>query len=123
MFSCGLSGVNDEKSARASAVGRSSGGVVPYRHAMADVLAETLDVLARRGTLAVFAALQGGSLTERALEARLRTYAPSVIAQRVADLRRVGAIEVVPENGDLRLSPRGRRLQGLLDQLGRWADG
>ena len=86
-----------------------------------DPLADVLDVLARRGALPVFRALVSGSLGERALEARLKAYAPSVVAQRVADLRRVGAVEVVPENGDLRLSPRGRRLQGLLDQLARWA--
>jgi DNA-binding HxlR family transcriptional regulator len=84
-------------------------------------LAETLDVLARRGTLAVFEALTGGSLSERAVEARLRAYAASVVAQRVADLRRIGAVEVVPETGELRLSPHGRRLQGLLDQLARWS--
>jgi DNA-binding HxlR family transcriptional regulator len=85
--------------------------------------AEVLDVLARRGALAAFEALTGGPATERALATRLRAYAPSVVAQRVADLRRIGAVEVVPETGDLRLSPRGRRLQGLLDQLGRWAEG
>ena len=85
--------------------------------------APVLDVLARRGALAVFEALTGGAVTERALTVRLHAYAPSVVAQRVADLRRLGAVEVVPENGDLRLSPRGRRLQGLLDQLGRWSEG
>lgn len=84
-------------------------------------LGEVVDVLARRGALAVFRALQNGALGERALEARLRTYAASVVAQRVSDLRRIGAVEVVPESGDLRLSPRGRRLQGLLDQVRKWA--
>jgi DNA-binding HxlR family transcriptional regulator len=88
-----------------------------------DPLAGVLDVLARRGALAVFRALTGGPVTERALAARLRSYAPSVVAQRVADLRRLGAVEVVPETGDLRLSPPGRRLQGLLDALERWAPG
>jgi DNA-binding HxlR family transcriptional regulator len=86
-----------------------------------DPLAETLDVLARRGALAVFRELTGGSLSEHAVEVRLKAYAPSVVTQRLADLRRIGAVEVVPETGDVRLSPHGRRLQGLLDQLGRWA--
>jgi DNA-binding HxlR family transcriptional regulator len=80
-----------------------------------------VDVLARRGALEVFAALTGGTVPERALPARLRSFAPSVVTQRVADLRRIGAVEDVPETGDLRLSPRGRRLQGLVDQLARWA--
>ncbi|HEU0130203.1 MAG TPA: hypothetical protein VFQ85_04335 [Mycobacteriales bacterium] len=88
-----------------------------------DALAGTLDVLARRGALAVFRALTGGALGERALAARLHGFAPSVVTQRVHDLRRIGVVEVVPENGDLRLSPRGRRLQGLLDQLERWSAG
>jgi DNA-binding HxlR family transcriptional regulator len=86
-----------------------------------DPLGEVLDVLARRGALDAFRALTGGNVTERALESRLRGYAPSVVAQRVADLRRIGAVEVVPETGDLRLSPQGRRLQGLLDSVERWA--
>lgn len=90
---------------------------------MDDALAETVDVLARRGALAVFQTLTGGALDERALATRLRAYAPSVVAQRVADLRRLDVVEVVPESGDLRLSPRGRRLQGVLDQLDRWASG
>ena len=87
----------------------------------ADAVDDVLDVLARRGALSVFRSLVHGALGERALEARLKAYAPSVVAQRVADLRRLGVVEVVPENGDLRLSPRGRRLQGLLDQIERWA--
>ena len=88
---------------------------------MTDPLDAVLDVLARRGALDVFRTLAGGSLDERALAVRLKAYAASVVTQRVADLRRIGAVEVVPETGDLRLSPDGRRLQGLLDQLGRWA--
>lgn len=88
---------------------------------MEDPLADVLDVLARRGTLEVFRALTGGSVVERALPSRVRGIAASVVAQRVADLRRIGAVEVVPETGDLRLSPHGRRLQGLLDSVERWA--
>jgi DNA-binding HxlR family transcriptional regulator len=88
-----------------------------------DPLADVLDVLARRGALDVFRTLTGGPLGERALATRLRSYAPSVVAQRVADLRRLDVVEVVPENGDLRLSPHGRRLQGVLDQLDRWSSG
>jgi len=86
-----------------------------------DPLADVLDVLARRGALEVFRALTGAHVTERGLPARVRGVAPSVVAQRVADLRRIGAVEVVPETGDLRLSPQGRRLQGVLDSLERWA--
>ena len=88
---------------------------------MSGSVEKVVDVLARRGSLAVFRALEHGALGEHALEARLRAYNPSVVAQRVSDLRGIGAVEVVPENGDLRLSSEGRRLQGLLDQLDAWA--
>jgi DNA-binding HxlR family transcriptional regulator len=83
---------------------------------------EVLDVLARRGCLALFDALTGPALTERAIVSRLAHVNPSVVVQRLNDLQRLGVVEVVPESGDYRLSPRGRRLQGLLDQLGRWAE-
>ena len=87
----------------------------------ASPLARTVEVLARRGTLDVLSALHGGAVPERALVRRLNTLAPSVVRQRVAELRRLGAVEEVPENGELRLSPDGRRLQDLLRRLDEWA--
>ena len=84
---------------------------------------EVLDVLARRGALELFEALTGPALSERAAISRLPHLNPSVVVQRLNDLQRLGVVEVVPESGELRLSPHGRRLQGLLDQLGRWAEG
>jgi DNA-binding HxlR family transcriptional regulator len=80
-----------------------------------------VQVLARRGALDVFVTLQGGALSARALERRLGSIDDSVVRQRLADLRRLGAVEEVPETGDLRLSPDGRRLQDLLIRLDRWA--
>lgn len=89
--------------------------------AVGSPLGRTLDVLARRGTLEVFQALEGGPVAQRALARRLGALADSVVVQRVEDLRRIGVLETVPESGDLRLSARGRRLQGVLDALGQWA--
>lgn len=80
-----------------------------------------VDVLARRGALEVFAALTGGALSERQVVARCPGVAPSVVTQRMEDLRRLRVVETVPETGELRLSPDGRRLQGLLDDIRRWA--
>jgi DNA-binding HxlR family transcriptional regulator len=88
----------------------------------ADPLGRVLDVLSRRGSLDVFRALLGGPLAERALIRRVGAVADSVVVQRVSDLRVIGAVEQVPETGDLRLSAAGRRLQGLLVQLGAWAE-
>jgi len=91
-------------------------GIQPYAGAR-----EVIEVLSRRGAVPIVEALLGGALAERALATRLSAYAGSVVAQRVEDLRRLGVVEVVPENGELRLSARGRRLQGLLDGLEEWA--
>jgi DNA-binding HxlR family transcriptional regulator len=91
-------------------------GTPPYAGA-----GDVIEVLSRRGALAIVEALLGGALTERALASRLSAYAGSVVAQRVEDLRRLGVLEVIPENGELRLSARGRRLQGVLDGLEDWA--
>ncbi|HZG95671.1 MAG TPA: hypothetical protein VEZ46_13275 [Mycobacteriales bacterium] len=82
---------------------------------------DVIELLSRRGAVQVVEALLGGSLTERAVASRLSAYSASVVAQRVADLRRIGVVETVPENGDLRLSADGRRLLGVLDALERWA--
>jgi DNA-binding HxlR family transcriptional regulator len=87
------------------------------------VIANVLDILARRGCLELFEVLQGPALGERAVVSRLAHLNGSVVVQRLNDLQRLGVVEVVPESGDYRLSPHGRRLQGLLDQLGRWAEG
>ncbi len=87
----------------------------------ADPLRHLLDVLSRRGTLEVFRTLLGGPVAERALVRRVGAVADSVVVQRLSDLRGIGAVELVPETGDLRLSPAGRRLQGILDHLEDWA--
>ncbi|MDQ1687323.1 MAG: hypothetical protein QOK42_298 [Frankiaceae bacterium] len=86
-------------------------------------VAGLVELLSRRGTLEVIGALEGPSLTSRALERRLHPLSPSVVAQRVHELRDLGAVEVVPENDELRLSGKGRRLQGELARLARWLEG
>lgn len=83
--------------------------------------ARVIDVLSRRAALDIIGVLAVGALAERALTSRLSTYNSSVVSQRVEDLRRMDVVEVIPENGDLRLSARGRRLLGLLDGLESWA--
>lgn len=85
-------------------------------------LGRVVELLGRRGSLDVLAVLQGPAMTERALTRRLNQVSASVVAQRVSELRDLGVVEVVPETDELRLSPRGRRLQGLLDGLAAWAD-
>ena len=83
-------------------------------------IGEVVEVLARRGALEVVEALLQGPVAERQL-VRSRAVAESVARQRVTDLERLGVVQVVPESGDYRLSPQGRRLQGLLEQLAAWS--
>ena len=83
-------------------------------------IATVVEVLSRRGALEVFEALLQGPMSERALVSH-RGVTGTVARQRVEQLRRLGVVEVVPESGKLRLSPQGRRLQGLLEQLAAWS--
>lgn len=83
--------------------------------------ARVIEVLSRRAALDVVGVLSSGSVSERALASRLSTYNPSVVLQRVEDLRRLEVLEVIPESGDLRLSARGRRLLGTLESVEAWA--
>jgi DNA-binding HxlR family transcriptional regulator len=83
--------------------------------------ARVVEVLSRRAAIDIIGVLTTGSLAERALAVRLSSFNSSVVTQRVEDLRRIDAVEVIPENGELRLSARGRRLLGMLDGLDLWA--
>lgn len=76
-----------------------------------------LDVLARRGALDLFEALKGHPLSHKALLHARGQITESVWLQRLSELTSLGVVEEVRETGDLRLSPRGRRLQGILDQI------
>ena len=80
-----------------------------------------VDLLSRRAAMDIIGVLTSGAVGERALATRLSAYNSSVVSQRVEDLRRIGVVEMVPENGDLRLSARGRRLLGVIDDLEAWA--
>ena len=76
-----------------------------------------IDVLARRGSLQLFSALTGQPMNERVLVHSRGTVTESVWLQRLAELKALDVVEEVRETGELRLSARGRRVQGILDQL------
>jgi hypothetical protein len=78
---------------------------------------QVIDVLGRRGALELFDALTGPALSERQLVHARGTVTESVWLQRLAELRALDIIEEVRETGELRLSSRGRRVQGILGQL------
>lgn len=80
-------------------------------------LIDLLDLLARRFALPVVLALQGRSYSFTVLAAQAEA-PPSVLAQRLRELREAALVEV-DEGGDYRLTGHGRR---LLDPLGSLAD-
>lgn len=81
-----------------------------------------VELLSRRGALDLFMVLTGPPRSRRALVSLRGQIAESVWVQRLSDLRAAGVVEEVRETGEFRLSARGRRLQGALDQLQRAAE-
>jgi DNA-binding HxlR family transcriptional regulator len=79
-----------------------------------------LDLLGRRWALRVLWELRAGSITFRALQARCDAMSPSVLNQRLAELREAGIAELDPDGG-YRLTPEGRTLLSALGPLEDWA--
>ncbi len=80
---------------------------------------ELLDLLGRRWTLRVLWELRGEPLTFRALRAACDEVSPSVLNQRVAELRDAGLLDVAAEGYSL--SAAGRELGAMLVPLDGWA--
>jgi DNA-binding HxlR family transcriptional regulator len=79
-----------------------------------------LDLLGRRWTLRVLWELRVGALTFRALQARCDAMSPSVLNQRLGELRDAGIAELDPDGG-YRLTADGRTLLAALAPLADWA--
>ena len=79
-----------------------------------------LDLLGRRWTLRVLWELRDEALTFRALRARCDAMSPSVLNQRLAELRESGLVESDPDGG-YRLAVSGRDLLRALAPLQAWA--
>jgi len=79
-----------------------------------------LDMLGRRWMLRVLWELRVGSLTFRVLQARCDAMSPSVLNQRLAELRDAGIAELDPDGG-YRLTSEGRTLLAALAPLDDWA--
>jgi len=78
-----------------------------------------LDLLGRRWALRVIWELRGGALSFRALQAACSGMSPSVLNQRLAELREALIVEA-GEDG-YALSARGRELLELFGPLQRWS--
>lgn len=79
-----------------------------------------LDLLGRRWALRVLWELRHDVLTFRTLQARCDSMSPSVLNQRLVELRETGIVEVDPEGG-YRLTAEGRSLLRALAPLDDWA--
>jgi DNA-binding HxlR family transcriptional regulator len=79
-----------------------------------------LDLLGRRWTLRVLWELRDEPLTFRGLRARCDAMSPSVLNQRLTELRQAGLVELDPAGG-YRLAGAGRELLRALAPLQAWA--
>ncbi len=79
-----------------------------------------LDLLGRRWALRVLWELRGGPLTFRELQARCGGMSPSVLNDRLAELREAGVVDAAGEG--YQLTREGKRLLDDLAPLHRWAE-
>lgn len=79
-----------------------------------------LDLLGRRWALRILWELRAQTLTFRALQERCGAMSPSVLNQRLAELREAGIVEMDGATG-YRLSAEGARLLAALEPLDAWA--
>jgi len=83
-------------------------------------MATILDLSGRRWALRAVWELRVGPLNFRALQGACGHISPSVLQQRLHELRRLGIIEKIPRLG-YRLSGRGERLFQVLVMLNKWS--
>lgn len=80
-----------------------------------------LDLLGRRWILRIIWELRGGALTFRELQERCDGMSPTVLNQRLKDLRESGIVEL-PEDGGYAMSRRGEELSAALMPLVHWSE-
>lgn len=78
-----------------------------------------LDLLGRRWALRVLWELRGEALTFRALRAACDDLSPSVLNERLAELREAGIVELT--SSGYTLTDEGRALLAVLTPLNEWA--
>jgi DNA-binding HxlR family transcriptional regulator len=80
---------------------------------------EAMELLHRRWMLRVLWELRGDALSFRALQAACGDLSPTVLNQRVSELREVGLL--VNDEQGYRLTPLGRELVEAFSPLSKWA--
>lgn len=79
-----------------------------------------LDLLGRRWSLRVLWELRGEPLSFRALQAACEGMSPSVLNQRLAELRIALVVDATEQGYEL--TPRGRELMALFEPVSRWSE-
>ena len=82
---------------------------------------QMLDWLGRRWALRVLWELRAGALPFRALQERCDAVSPTVLNDRLRELREAGVVEL-QEGGGYVLTAEGRTLGTLLVPLNAWAE-
>ena len=80
-----------------------------------------LDLLGRRWTLRILWELRDGALTSRGLRSACDEASPTVLNQRLKELREAGFVEL-GEAGGYSLTPLGRELNATFLPLHRFAE-
>jgi len=79
-----------------------------------------LDLLGRRWALRILWELRQEALNFRELRRRCDSMSPTVLNDRLRELREAGVVELMPEAG-YRLTSEGRKLTAALAPLNGWA--
>ena len=79
-----------------------------------------LDLIGRRWTLRIFWELRGENMTFRALREACEAVSPTVLNQRLHELREAKLVELGAEDGYV-LTPLGRELLVLLEPITDWS--
>ncbi len=82
---------------------------------------EILELFGRRWALRVLWELRAGALPFRGLQERCDAVSPTVLNDRLRELRAAGVVEL-QESGGYVLTPDGHALGGLLLPLSAWAE-
>lgn len=80
---------------------------------------DTMELLQRRWMLRVLWELSAGAMTFRALQGRCDDVSPSVLNQRLGELRAAGIVE--HGEGGYALTPLGAELVAAFTPLSKWA--
>jgi DNA-binding HxlR family transcriptional regulator len=91
----------------------------PRRQFAKDAINEALDLFQRRWALRVLWELRDGALTFRALQARCGDLSPTVLNQRLAELREAALVDAGAEG--YALTGLGRELHVAFAPLATWA--